>query len=237
MSHQPPQLVHQIWDRFTIEQRLNCKRGGLVGIRHDGTQQEWGHLCSLALFNACVTVEPPIFHGNDIWATQWETTRDGPLDAPLGMDSRDDVLAHGLWQGACGTSFDIHFCDLTACSYVSTKSTKVLEHPSKEKKHKYESTCFKRHCNFTPPAYSVEGIAVEDTRNAEQWLACLHAKKWNCTCFKIVNFFCVQMSLAMVRPNTLLIEREKDEITSADQGQSKEKRLISRRQTTWWHFT
>lgn len=125
---------------------------------------------------------------------------------------------------------------MTVWSYVSTKSTKVLEHPSKEKKHKYESTCFKRCCNFTPLVYSVEGMVVKDTRNAEQWLAYLHAKKWNCTYFNIVNFFCFQMSLAMVRSNTLLIEREKDEITSADQGQSTEKRLISRRQTTWWHF-
>ncbi|KAL7478613.1 hypothetical protein ACHAW6_004434 [Cyclotella cf. meneghiniana] len=36
---------------FTVKHTLNCKKGGLVGICHDDSHDEWAHLCSLAFSN------------------------------------------------------------------------------------------------------------------------------------------------------------------------------------------
>jgi hypothetical protein len=34
---------------FTMEHELNCKKGGLVSLRHNDVLDEWAHLCGLAL--------------------------------------------------------------------------------------------------------------------------------------------------------------------------------------------
>ncbi|KAL7475108.1 hypothetical protein ACHAW6_001040 [Cyclotella cf. meneghiniana] len=47
-----------------LEHSLSCKKGGLVGICHDDVGNEWAHLCSIALTDACVVTEPAIFYGN-----------------------------------------------------------------------------------------------------------------------------------------------------------------------------
>ena len=37
---------------LTLKHGLNCKRDGLVGIRHDDVHDKWAHLCSIALTNS-----------------------------------------------------------------------------------------------------------------------------------------------------------------------------------------
>ncbi|KAL7474337.1 hypothetical protein ACHAW6_000312, partial [Cyclotella cf. meneghiniana] len=49
---------------LTLEHGLSCKQGGLVGIHHDDVHDEWAHLCSIALTNSRVVIEPTIFYGN-----------------------------------------------------------------------------------------------------------------------------------------------------------------------------
>ena len=49
---------------LTLEYGLSCKRGGLVGIRHDDVRNEWAHLCSIALTDLRIVIEPTIFYGN-----------------------------------------------------------------------------------------------------------------------------------------------------------------------------
>ncbi|KAL7474659.1 hypothetical protein ACHAW6_000621 [Cyclotella cf. meneghiniana] len=47
-----------------LEHGLSCKKGGLVGICHDDMSDEWAHLCSIALTDLRVMIEPAIFYGN-----------------------------------------------------------------------------------------------------------------------------------------------------------------------------
>ncbi|KAL7474326.1 hypothetical protein ACHAW6_000301 [Cyclotella cf. meneghiniana] len=49
---------------LTLEHGLSCKRGGLVGIRHNNVRDKWAHLCSIALTDSQVVIEPTIFYGN-----------------------------------------------------------------------------------------------------------------------------------------------------------------------------
>ncbi|KAL7474497.1 hypothetical protein ACHAW6_000482 [Cyclotella cf. meneghiniana] len=34
-----------------LEHALSCKKGGLIGIRHNDVRDKWAHLCGIALTN------------------------------------------------------------------------------------------------------------------------------------------------------------------------------------------
>ena len=162
-----------------------------------------------SLSSSRVTVEPTIFYGGDVTASQRSehSTRDGNN---LGDEARGDVLAHGFWQRARGTVFDIRLCDTDARSYGNTDSSKILERAAKEKKTKYEAACLERRRDFTPLIYSVDGLASKDTRAAEKRLACLLSKKWSRPYSEIVGFIRTRMSLAIARSITLLLRGDRN---------------------------
>ena len=133
---------------LTLEHGLSCKKGGLVGIRHDDVRDEWAHLCSIALTDSRVVTKPAIFYGNGTRAsaTNAANAATNTTDAAhrintLGDEARGDILAHSFWSRGRGTVFDIHICDMDSLSYGVTSSAKILERHAKEKKDKYEAAC------------------------------------------------------------------------------------------------
>ena len=198
---------------LTLEHGLSCKRGGLVGIRHDDMRDEWAHLCSIALTDSRVVTEPAIFYGNGTRATATNaatnaTNPSGRTNTP-GDEARGDVLAHCFWSRGRGTVFDIRICDTDSRSYGATSSAKILERHAKEKKEKYEAACLERRRDFTPLVYSVDGMASKDARTAERRVAWLLAQKWKRAYSDMANFVRTRMSLAVVRSNTLLLRGDR----------------------------
>ncbi|KAL7478385.1 hypothetical protein ACHAW6_004169, partial [Cyclotella cf. meneghiniana] len=191
-------------DGFTVEHGLNCKKGGLVSIRHDDVHDEWAHLCSLSLSSSCLTVEPTIFYGGGVTAGQ-SSKHLTQGDNHLGDDARGDILTHGFWQRARGTIFDICLCDTDARSYGNTDYSKILKRTATKKKRKYEAACLERRRDFTPLVYSIDGLASKDTRTAKKRLACLLSKKWSRPYSEMVGFIRTRMSLAIARSITLLL--------------------------------
>ncbi|KAL7474103.1 hypothetical protein ACHAW6_000095 [Cyclotella cf. meneghiniana] len=131
-----------------LEHGLSCKKGGIVGIRHADVHDEWAHLCSIALTDSRVVTEPAIFYGNGMraGATNAANTATNAMAAAhrattLGDEARGDVLAHSFWSQGRGNVFDIRICDMDSWSYGATSSAKILEHPAKEKKDRYEAAC------------------------------------------------------------------------------------------------
>ena len=53
--------------------------------------------------------------------------------------------------------------------------------------------------------YSVDGIAGKETKRAEKYLAAVLAAKWKKQYSEMVYYVRVQMALAVVRANSLLI--------------------------------
>ncbi|KAL7478164.1 LOW QUALITY PROTEIN: hypothetical protein ACHAW6_003945 [Cyclotella cf. meneghiniana] len=198
---------------FTVEHMLNCKKGGLVGIRHNDAHNEWAHLCSLAFTNARVMIKPNILYGNNLATGPSCATPPNlltsPNDAP-GDESRGDILVHSFWQCARSTIFDIRICNTDARSYANTSSNKVLERASKEKVRKYEQACLTQRWDFTPLVYSVDGLASKDARNAEHCLASALATKWGRSYSDMANFVSTPMSLAIIRLNTLLLRGDRN---------------------------
>ena len=79
---------------FTVKNETSYKKGGLVGIRHDDTQDEARGLEELALTPGKISYEPTIKYGGDLGAIQlMTTTRTGNA---AGEEARDGVLVHGL---------------------------------------------------------------------------------------------------------------------------------------------
>ncbi|KAL7475656.1 LOW QUALITY PROTEIN: hypothetical protein ACHAW6_003456, partial [Cyclotella cf. meneghiniana] len=211
---------------FTVEHALNCKKGGLVGIRHDDARDEWAHLCSLAFTNARVVIEPNILYGNDTATgpsrAALPNSPPSPNDTP-GDESRGDVLVHSFWQRArgtvfdvricdtdarSGTVFDVRICDTDARSYANTSSDKVLERASKEKVRKYEQACLTQGQDFTPLVYLVDGLASKDARNAKRLLASVLATKWGRSYSDMA--ISTRMSLTIIRSNTLLLRGDRN---------------------------
>ncbi|KAL7474526.1 hypothetical protein ACHAW6_000505 [Cyclotella cf. meneghiniana] len=193
---------------LTLEHGLSCKRGRLVGIRHDDVREEWAHLCSIALTDSRVVINPTIFYGNRSQASGNNATPTTPCTVnqtnTLGDEARGDVLAHSFWNRGRGTVFNVRICDTNSRSYGNTSSSKILERHAKEKKDKYETACLDRRWDFTPLVYSVDGMASKDAQTAEQCIAWLLMKKWSRTYSDMASFIRTRMSLAIVRSNTLL---------------------------------
>ncbi|KAL7474100.1 hypothetical protein ACHAW6_000092 [Cyclotella cf. meneghiniana] len=116
---------------LTLEHGLSCKQGGLVGIRHNDMHDEWAHLCSIALTDSCVVIEPAIFYGNATQAGATNAATNALATTnhanTLSDEARGDVLAHSFWSHGRGTVFDIRICDMDSRSYCTTSSAKILE--------------------------------------------------------------------------------------------------------------
>ena len=111
---------------FTIEHGLSCKKGGLVGIRHDDVRDEAGGLAALALTNSKVSYEPTIFYGRGLTAGQEPPTTRAARNQ-LGDEAQGDVKIHGLYDKGRACIQDVRITDTDAKSYTPYSSRKVLE--------------------------------------------------------------------------------------------------------------
>ena len=64
--------------------------------------------------------------------------------------------------------------------------------------------------DFTPLVYSVDGIAGREAKNAEKRLAYHLSEKWHKQLPQMVNYVRIQMAIAVVRANSLLIRGSRD---------------------------
>ncbi len=149
---------------FTVEHGISCKKGGLVGQRHDDVCKELAHLCSMALTPSRISSKPEIFYGRELTVAQ---RTEGEV---LGDKARRDVGVHGFWKRGRTTIFDVQIWDTNAKSYGNRTSKKVLESAALKKKNKYEEACLKRCQDFTPMIYSVDSMADKHAPAAEKKL-------------------------------------------------------------------
>jgi hypothetical protein len=100
--------------------------------------------------------------------------------------------------------------DTNTRSYQKKDFGKDLLQHEKEKKDKYLRTCLEMRKDFTPMVYLVNGIAGREARNAERRLATHLASKWKCGYSQMVYYVRVEMAIAVVCANSLLIRGSRD---------------------------
>jgi hypothetical protein len=87
---------------------------------------------------------------------------------------------------------------------------KVLLQHKKEKKDKYLQTCLEMRKDFTPMVYLVDGVAGREAWNAKKRLVTHLESKWKRGYSQMVYYVRVQMLIAIVHANSLLICRSRD---------------------------
>ena len=96
----------------TVEHGLNCKKGGLVSLRHNYLHDEWAHLRGLAMGDSRVATKQLIFYGDGM-RTQPGISHTANSNL-LGEEAQGDVSTHGFWQQACSTVFDVRITNTDA---------------------------------------------------------------------------------------------------------------------------
>ena len=188
---------------MSVEHALNCKKGGLVGIRHNDVRDEAGALAELAFPKTCVSYEPYIFYGAGARVTG-QAAQDG-RSGKAGDEARGDVMVHGLWKKGESCILDVRVTDTDAKSYRATSSAKVLERAAREKKGKYEQACLDQRRSFMPLIYSVDGMRGKEAEVFEKRIAALLSQKWSRAYSALAGWVKVRMALAVVRSNTMLL--------------------------------
>ena len=204
--------------RMTVEHAMQCKKGGLVHIRHDDLGKEFAYLAGCALSHTRVEREPLIHssvgrRAREVAAEEGEAD---PTPTPQQQSTSDtdetggDVGIHGFWERGRQAVFDFRVTDTDCRSYRHKDPKQVLTDQEKEKKDKYVDACHELRKDFTPMVYSVDGIVGREAKMAEKRLACYLSKKWHRPYSQVVHFVGVRMALALARSTSLLLHGSRD---------------------------
>ena len=190
--------------RFSVGHALQCKKGGLITVRHDELCYEGSSLMCQAISPSAVAPEPYIYTGRaQRTALRDELDDDGtPSEKP---DDRGDILCHGFWRRGRTTIFDVRVTDTDARSYLNTEPQKVLANQEQAKKRKYLKPCEERRRNFTPLVFSVDGMRGPETTAACKQLARRLSAKWGRAYPQMCQFVNSRLSIALVRSTTMLL--------------------------------
>ena len=100
--------------------------------------------------------------------------------------------------------FDIRITNTEGRTHRNKDPMKCLASQEKDKKGKYEEACHKQCTDFTPPVYSIDGMAGPKTRAAEKRLASWLAWKWKRKYSEMCGYVKCRMTIAVVRSDTLM---------------------------------
>ncbi|KAL7463293.1 hypothetical protein ACHAXS_003675, partial [Conticribra weissflogii] len=198
---------------FTITHALNCRKGGLISLRHSEIADEWAHLCAIALGPESIINEPTIFLGTS-------QNPENPSPPPFShihsstltaeANARGDKGVIGFWQRQRLTIFDAQIVNTDSPSYSSKNPQQILDHSESNKKIKYEDACHQRRCDFTPIIYSVDGLPSKGTVLAEKRLAQLLQNKLKLPYSQTMFLVRSRMSIALIRCNSILLCTSRD---------------------------
>ena len=144
---------------FDMNHAMNCKRGGLVTIRHNNIRDFEANL----LRQVCndVECEPPL----------------QPLDGEqitglIGDEARPDIRACGFWRPGQNAFFDIRVTNTNSASQANLTTEKIYGKHEKEKKRNYNQRIMDiEHGTFSPLVYSVNGGIAPECEKFHQHLA------------------------------------------------------------------
>jgi hypothetical protein len=195
--------------KFTLQHALECKKGGLIHMRHNeivGELMEW---TAKAMSNSAVRVEPLIKMDSnaDTDKAELPTTCDNnpPEMIPAKDGLRGDILVRGLFQRGLESIVDVRVTDTDAASYRNRDPAKILANQEKEKKSKYLQSCLDQRRSFIPFVVSTDGMLGYEANNLIKCIAQKLADKWKLPYSVICGLLRSRMSIAIARATHLCI--------------------------------
>jgi hypothetical protein len=196
--------------KFTLQHALECKKGGLIHMRHDEIVGELVDWATKALYTSAVRVEPLIqmdsaAAGADK-AKQPTTSDNNPPRKLAAKDGdRGDILIRGLFERGKETIIDVRVTDTDAASYRNKDPDKVLATQEKEKKRKYLQPCLDQRRSFVPFVVSTDGMLGFEANNLIKCLARKLAAKWKLPYSVMCGLLRSRVSIAIARATHLCI--------------------------------
>ena len=181
-----PPLCDGCGAQFSTVHALDCRKGGLVSLRHNEIRDLLCDLSSIVWSN--VVREPIIQEPN--------ANSEGLVA---------DMAARGVWQRQCTAMFDVRVVDSDSPSYANRTPQAVLTTAEKDKKKKYVAACESNHCSFTPLCLTVDGVMGSEMRSFIDRLAECLSIRWDLHYSVTVNWVRTKLSFALLRATNLCI--------------------------------
>jgi hypothetical protein len=195
--------------KFSVRHVIECKRGGLVILRHNEIPEELSDLASKAFFPSAVCDEPRIHTSRAAELKSSPKNQESPAVKRLFQNNctkdGSNISVPGLW--ACGTNciIDVRITDVDAKYQRFKDPHKVLEGHEREKKRKYLKACLEQRRHFSPFVASMDGLLGKESRSLLKKLSTLLAEKWEKPYSEMCGYVNVRMSIAMVRATHLCL--------------------------------
>jgi hypothetical protein len=205
----PPDLPSQCdgcLEKFDICHALQCKKGGLVIMRHNEIKDELCDLLSKALVPSAVRDEPRIHPCRPVEKTPAPKEPD-PVRRinPQVDDDRGDILVRGFWARGTDCIIDVCVMNTDAKSQRQRDPDKVLAQHERAKKNKYLEPCLKQRRHFTPFVVSTDGLLGREATFFLRRLSAILSEKWHQPYSVVCGFVKSRLSIAIARATHLCL--------------------------------
>ena len=178
---------------FGVNHALNCKRGGLVIIRHNNIRDFEANL--LRKVHNDVETEPPL-----------QAVNDELITGLTGVESKPDIRARGVWRTGQNAYFDVRITNVNADSQKNQSIAKILKKHENEKKRNYNSRIMNiEHGTFTPLIFAINGGVGPECVKFHQHLADRIALKSGDRYETVLSWIRCKISFIVLRASLLCI--------------------------------
>ena len=175
-------------ESFTLQQGLDCPKGGLIIRRHNKIRDCLGNMAALVWPQ--VIREPVVREGD-------------PASDDPGL--RLDLGIRGVWQPQVEASFDIRVIDTDAPSYRRRSPVSILDSGAVEKKRVYCLAVEDRRGNFTPFVLSVDGLLQCEASHFVKGLSANLASRWEKPLSDVLTYVRSRLLFASVRSASMCL--------------------------------
>ena len=169
-------------EEFTVCHALNCKKGGLVTLRHNELRDLNIEMVKSAGFT--YTVKEPSVKDSDVKG-------EGGLRVDWGV--------RGFWEHQREALFDCRIFNADAISYVNTPINTLLEKHRNEKKQQYNEAVEDRRGTFTPFVATCDAILDIEAEHYLKRLSSHLAEKWGKSYSVVIGWVRARIPVCILR--------------------------------------
>ena len=190
--------------QFSICHALDCKRGGLVMVRHNELRDRVADLNGKTFTPSHVRNDPLIYQGCAVKRTKSKPARPSGITntedtPPEATEQKEDLLLQELWHNGTDSVQEMRVVNTDAKSYWEKSPEKCLEKAEKINKKMYLEACLQQCRNLPPFVASVGGLlGVEATATMKRISSHL-ASKWRQSYSKTCGYFMSRIATTLVR--------------------------------------